>query len=192
MIGFSRFFDARRRYARLRWPDQWQLDGSFWASVVVVAWIVLAPFRPQLGPDLAQFAEWVALGIAGAAMITALHVKRRFQRKLELEEELRSIKPTNPLRLIDVLREHGVREFGSMYLYMPIPKRARHDEAWAWLEMLDAKGLIKGEPWHIKAKHAKDTIRESHPNLFEGSPSHFDVFRLDWQTLTQMMGDQLD
>ena len=130
MVGFARFLDLRRRYARLDWPDHWQLNGCFWASVIVIAWIAFAPFRPNLGPELAIFAEWLALGIAGAAMVTALHVKRRFQRKLELEEELKSTKPPSPLGLIDVLREHGVREFGSMYLYMPIPKRAKHHEAW--------------------------------------------------------------
>jgi len=78
-----------------------------------------------------------------------------------------------------------------MYLYMPIPRRAKHKHAWAWLEMLDMQGLIKGEPWHIKAQHVKDTIEESHPNLFEGNPTQFDVYRLDWRTLTDMMGDDL-
>ena len=60
-----------------------------------------------------------------------------------------------------------------------------------WLEMLDAKGLIKGEPWQIQAKHVRASIHESHRSLFDGSPSHFHIYRLDWQSLTEMMGDHL-
>ncbi len=171
---------------------RWKLEGSFWAGILVIAWEVSAPFHPSLSADVSYFAEWIALGLAGVATLTAIQVKRRVWLRMKQEESLTSKKSPNPLGLIDVLREHGVREFGSMYLYMPIPRRAKHQHAWAWLEMLDLKGLIKGEPWHIKAKHVKDTIRESHPGLFEGSPNQFDVYRLDWRTLTQMMDDELD
>ncbi len=171
---------------------RWKLEGSFWAGILVIAWEASAAFHPPFSPDVSYFAEWIALGLAGVATLTAIQVKRRLWQRMKRDESLKSTKPPNPLGLIDVLREHGVREFGSMYLYMPIPRRAKHKHAWAWLEMLDLKGLIKGEPWHIKAKHVKDTIRESHPGLFEGSPNQFDVYRLDWRTLTQMMGDELD
>ncbi len=192
MFGFIKLVGARPTDKKLSWTCRWKLEGSLWVGVIVIIWEALAPIRPALGPNVSIFAEWIALGLAGIATLTALQVKRRLWRKLEKENELKAIRPPNPLGLIDVLREHGVREFGSMYLYMPIPRRAKHKHAWAWLEMLDMKGLIKGEPWHIKARHVKDTIRESHPGLFEGAPTQFDVYRLDWRTLTQMMGDDLD
>lgn len=176
----------------LSWQSRLKLEGSLWAGVVVIIWEMLTPLRSILGPDVSHFAEWVALGLAGVATLTAIQVKRRLWRKIKRDDELKTIKPPNPLGLIDVLREHGVREFGSMYLYMPIPKQAKHQHAWAWLEMLDAKGLIKGTPWHIKANHVKDTVRDSHPGLFHGEPIQFDVYRLDWQALTEMLGDDLD
>ena len=191
MYGFIRLVGIEPVRKTKRPLCRWKIEGSYWAGVSVIIWVALAPVRPALGLEVSYFAEWVALGLAGLATLTALQVKRRLWQKLEKENQLK-IKGPNPLGLIDVLREHGVREFGSMYLYMPIPRRAKHKHAWAWLEMLDMKGLIKGEPWHIKARHVKDTIRESHPNLFEGSPTQFDVYRLDWRTLTQMMGDDLD
>lgn len=192
MLGFIKLVGPQPTYKSLSSYCRWKLEGSFWTGVIAIMWVALAPFRPALGLEVSNLADWVALGLAGLATLTALQVKRRLWQKLEKEDELKAIKPPNPLGLIDVLREHGVREFGSMYLYMPIPRRAKHKHAWAWLEMLDMKGLIKGEAWHIKAKHVRDTIRESHPGLFEGSPTQFDVYRLDWRTLTHMMGDDLD
>jgi hypothetical protein len=192
MEGFAKAIETGPAPMRLSSSCRWKLEGSLWAAVSVISWEAAGPFRPVLEPNSAFVAEWLAVGLAGIATLTALQVKRRIWRKFKQDDELKAVKPPNPLGLIDVLREHGVREFGSMYLYMPIPRRPKHQHAWAWLEMLDMKGLIKGEPWHIKARHVKDTIRESHPGLFEGSPSQFDVYRLDWRTLTEMMGDDLD
>lgn len=191
MLGFVRLVGIPPTEYELSWACRFKLEGSLWAGVGVILWIASAPVRPALDPQISAFAEWIALGLAGMATLTALQVKKRLWKKLEKESELK-LKQPNPLGLIDVLREHGVREFGSMYLYMPLPRRAKHKHAWAWLEMLDMKGLIKGEPWHIKAKHVKDAIRESHPALFEGSPNQFDVYRLDWRTLADMIGDDLD
>jgi hypothetical protein len=192
MLGFIKLVGVQPAHSRLSIKCRWKLEASLWLGVGVIIWVALGQVRPGWRPDVSNFAEWIALGLAGVATLTALQVKRRLWRKFKQDDELKSVKPPNPLGLIDVLREHGVREFGSMYLYMPIPRRPKHQHAWAWLEMLDTKGLIKGEPWHIKARHVKDTIRESHPGLFEGSPSQFDVYRLDWRTLTEMMGDDLD
>ncbi|MGH1480438.1 MAG: hypothetical protein ACRBM6_17205 [Geminicoccales bacterium] len=192
MLGFAKLVGAPPTDYQMSWSCRWKLEASLWAGVSVITWEVLAPIRPPLDPGISMLAEWIAVGLAGIATLTALRVKKRLWRKIAEADELKSIKPPNPLGLIDVLREHGVREFGSMYLYMPMPRRAKHKHAWAWLEMLDMKGLIRGDPWHIKAKHVKDTIRESHPNLFDGNPTQFDVYRLDWRTLTQMMGDDLD
>lgn len=192
MLDFMKLAGMQPVDKKLSGACQWKLEGSLWAGITVIAWEALAPFHSILAPEISYFAEWVALGLAGLATFTAIQVKRRLWQKLERDDELKSIKPPNPLGLIDVLREHGVREFGTMYLYMPSPRREKHKHAWAWLEMLDMKGLIKGEPWHIQAKHVKDTVRESHPGLFEGNPTQFDVYRLDWRTLTEMMDDDLD
>ena len=192
MLGLNKTVGIQPTNRGLGWPGRLKLEGCLWAGVTVIIWEMIAPLRSMLGPEINNFAEWVALGLAGVATLTAIQIKRRLWRNDKREQERKSSKPPNPLGLIDVLREHGVREFGSMYLYMPIPKLAKHQHAWAWLEMLDMKGLIKGEPWHIKADHVRDSVRESHPGLFEGSPIQFDVYRLDWRTLTEMLGDDFD
>ena len=142
-------------------------------------------------PEMTPIAEWIALGLAGAAAVTAMQVKRRLRQRLAVENAPREIKAPNPLSLIELLREHGVRELGSMYLYMPMPRDARHGAAWAWIETLRAEGLIKGEPWHIKADHVKETIRQSHAHLFTDETLHFDVYRLDRQTLNEIMGEDV-
>ncbi len=182
----------RRQSALLGWRSLWKLEASLCGGVAVILWETAALRSPFIA-EAAPFAEWIALGLAGVATVTAIQVKRRLHRRLQAQDEAaKGIRAPNPLSLIELLREHGVREFGSMYLYMPMPRRARHDAAWSWIETLTAEGLIKGDPWHIKADHVKETVRTSHAHLFFDGVDHFDVYRLDWRTLSEMMGDELD
>jgi len=190
MTGSTRLINERSRRIPLGWLSRWKLEASLWASLVVIGW-EMPSLRSLFIADIPPFAEWIAVGLAGIAALTALQVKRRLRQRLAAEEAGRAIRAPNPLSLIELLREHGVREFGSMYLYMPMPKRARHDAAWAWIETLQAERLVKGEPWHIKADHVKETVRKSHGHLFADDTAHFDVYRLDWQALNGMMSDEL-
>lgn len=190
MSGSFRLADEQRRPWPLGWRSRWKLEASFWSGLLVIGWET-TPFQSFFMPDVAPFAEWIALGLAGVATVTAMQVKRRLRQRLAAEKAEKAIKAPNPLSLIELLREHGVREFGSMYLYMPMPKRARHDAAWTWIDTLQADGLVKGSPWHIKADHVKETVRQSHDHLFADDTVHFDVYRLDWQTLNEIMGDEL-
>ncbi|MDH3664545.1 MAG: hypothetical protein OEU92_31785 [Alphaproteobacteria bacterium] len=190
MTGSFRLIEQRRNAMPLGWRSRWKLEASFWAGIAVIAWEI-TPLRSLLLAEIAPFAEWIALGLAGVATLTAMQVKRRLRQRLAAEEMARVLKAPNPLSLIDLLRGHAVRELGAVYLYMPIPKRARHDAAWAWIETLQAEGLIKGEPWHIKAGHVKETVRQSHAHLFADNTAHFDVYRLHWEALSEIMGDEL-
>ena len=190
MSGSIRLVDERHRSWPLGWRSRLKLEASFWLGLLVIGWET-TPLRSFLLGEAVPFAEWIALGLAGVATLTAMQVKRRLRRRLAADEAVRTIRAPNPLSLVDLLREHGVRELGSMYLYMPMPKRARHDAAWVWIETLRNEGLIKGDPWHIKADYVKETVRQSHGHLFADNTEHFDVFRLDWQTMNEMMGDEL-
>lgn len=190
MSGSIRLVEEHSRRWPLGWRSRWKLEASLWAGLLVIGWET-TPLRSFLLAEAAPFAEWIALGLAGVATLTAMQVKRRLRQRLAAEEASKAFKAPNPLSLVELLREHGVREFGSMYLYMPMPKRARHDAAWAWIETLQAEGLVKGVPWHIKADHVKETVRQSHAHLFADETIHFDVYRLDWQTLNEIMGDEL-
>ncbi|MEM9627224.1 MAG: hypothetical protein AAGA21_13390 [Pseudomonadota bacterium] len=190
MSDSIRLVDERSRQLPLGWRSRWKLEASLWVGLCVIGWEI-TPLRSLFVAEAAPFAEWIALGLAGAAALTAMQVKRRLRQRLAAEEAGKGIKAPNPLSLIELLREHGVREFGSMYLYMPIPRRARHNAAWVWIETLQDEGLVKGDPWPIKADHVKETVRQSHAHLFADDTVHFDVYRLDWQTLSEIMGDEL-
>lgn len=189
MSGSIKLIDERRPHGPLSWRSRWKLEASFWTGLLVIGWET-TPLRSFMLSDVVPFAEWIALGLAGVATVTAMQVKRRLRQKMAAERAPRMIRAPNPLSLAELLRQHGVREFGSMYLYMPSPKRNRHEAAWMWIETLQTEGLIKGDPWHIKADYVKETVRQSHGHLFSADISHFDVYRLDWQTLSEMMDDE--
>ena len=143
MSGSIRLVDERSRRLPLGWRSRWKLEASLWSGLLVIGWET-TPLRSMFVADMVPFAEWIALGLAGVATLTAMQVKRRLRQRLAAEEAAKVIKAPNPLSLIELLREHGVREFGSMYLYMPIPKRARHDAAWAWIETLQVGRADQG------------------------------------------------
>lgn len=191
MNGSMKLIEGRRNSALLGWRSRWQLEASIWAGVLVIAW-EMTPLRFYILGEIKPFAEWIALGLAGIAMVTAMRVKRRYNRRLEAQKQAaRMIKAPNSLSLVELLREHGVREFGSMYLYMPTPKQATHDAAWNWIDTLRDEGLVIGDPWHIKADHVKETVRQSHAHLFADDTTDFDVFRLDLETLNEIMGNEI-
>lgn len=169
---------------------RWQLEASLWCGVVVILWAILAPRASLRDPQVNLFAEWVAVGLAAVAVLTVMRIKRRIRRQRDDRSD--PVDPPRSIALADVLREHGVREFGTMYLYMPKPRRAEHQDVWAWLAMLRARGVIEGRTWLVHAQHTHDAMRRSHPNLFVGSPSHFEVYRLNWRLLIQAMDEDPD
>lgn len=192
MDGSIRLVEDRKNSALLGWRSLWKLEASFWTGVTVIAWEA-TPLRSYMLAELAPIAEWGALGLAGIAVITAIQVKRRLRRRLKAREQVkRRVKAPNPLSLKELIEEYGVEELRSMYLYMPMPKRARHEAAWVWIDALEEQGLIIGDPWPIKVEHVKETLRESHAHLFLDGIEGFDRYRLDWQALNEIMGEELN
>lgn len=192
MNGSIRLVEERQNSALLGWRSLWKLEASFWTGIAVIAWEA-TPLRFYMLAELAPIAEWIALGLAGIAVITAIQVKRRLRRRLEARKQIgRRVKAPNPLSLKKLIEKYGVEEFRSMYLYMPMPKRARHEAAWAWIDALEEQGLIIGDPWDIKVEHVKETVRKSHAHLFIDGVERFDVYRLDWQALNEIMGEELN
>ena len=142
MSGSIKLISERRHRLLLDWLSRWQLEASFWAALAVMAW-ELPPVRSFFIGTIPPFAEWIAVGLAGVAMVTAIQVKWR------------------------------------------------HHAAWAWIDTLQAEGLIKGDPWPIKAERIKETVRKSHGHLIDDGTRHFDVYRLDIEALHKIMGDAL-
>lgn len=190
MNGSIRTLDERRRSLPLGGRSRWKIEASFWSGLLVIGWETV-PLPSFFVADAPPYAQWIAIGIAGIAMVTAIQVKLRHRQKPKAERSARIITAPNPLSLIDLLGRYGVREFGSMYLYMPLPKRADNAAAWAWIDTLRDEGLLKGDPWKYKADHVKDRIKQSHADLFEDGTEQFEVYRVDLESLTKIMGDEL-
>lgn len=189
MEGFIRPLDERQRRIPLQWPSRLKLDASLWTSAIVFGWE--SPLRSLLVVDAPPFAGWVSLILAFGAMLTAMQVKRRLRQGLAAEQEPRIIAAPNPLSLRDLLQAHGVREYNSLYLYMPLPKRTEHKAAWAWIETLGKEGLIKSDPRRIRADHIKETVKQCHADLFTDEASAFEVYWLDLRKLEEIIGDEL-
>ncbi|NJO37983.1 MAG: hypothetical protein HC871_10690 [Rhizobiales bacterium] len=190
MTGSIPLADERRRRLPLGRRARMKLEASFWSGLLVVGWET-APFRTLFVAETPPYAGWIALGLAGVAAVTAMQVKWRLRQRQAAEQAPKVIQAPNPLTLAELLHRHGVREFGSKYLYMPMPRHPRDDAAWAWVETLQAERLIKGDPWLIRAERVKDDIRQNHGDLFADDTAHFEVYRLDWQALHQFVGDEV-
>jgi hypothetical protein len=160
---------------------------SFWGGIAVAVWVGLAVLGAAPtgagGPS-----EWAALALSGIAVLAASYVKLKERRRRSRAAAVDRLRQQSPLGLIDVLRDYGVRELGALFLYYPIPRRARDRDAWAWLELLEAQEFVGPRSWRIEADKA-DAVRRSHPHLFEGGVQHFEVFRLDRRVMEMVMDE---
>lgn len=101
---------------------------------------------------------------------------------------MESLAETNhhPIALIGVLHRYSREDYGSIFLYLPLPKRSNDREAWAWLQVLKAMGAAR-KHWMVSADHALATIGETHQHLFELPPVCFEIYRLDQQSLNRII-----
>ena len=91
----------------------------------------------------------------------------------------------NPITLINILRRYSREDYGAIFLYLPSPRRACDQEAWAWLQLLKSMGAARRR-WVISADHATGTIGETHGHLFSPPPVCFEAYRLDQTTLDKI------
>lgn len=91
----------------------------------------------------------------------------------------------NPIALINILRSYSREDYGTIYLYLPSPRRACDQEAWAWLQLLKSMGAARRR-WLIPADHAARTISETHAHLFSPPPVCFEAYRLDQNSLDKI------
>ena len=88
MSGSIRLGQNHENAAPLGWRSLWKLEASFWTAIAVIVWEA-TPLRFYILTELGPFAEWIALGLAGIAVITAIQVKRRLRRRLKAKEAVR-------------------------------------------------------------------------------------------------------
>lgn len=91
----------------------------------------------------------------------------------------------NPVALINMLYRYSRKDYGSVFLYLPTPKREVDQEAWAWLDFLKSTRATR-KRWVISADHALVTLGETHAHLFSPPPVCFETYRLDQRTLNRI------
>jgi hypothetical protein len=91
----------------------------------------------------------------------------------------------NPIALISMLYRYGREDFGTTYLYLPLPKRTVDREAWVWLQMLKSMGAAR-KRWLISSSHTSAVLGKTHAHLFEPSPVCFEAYRLNKVSLERV------
>ncbi len=93
----------------------------------------------------------------------------------------------NGLELIDLLDRYTAEEFGGLFLYVPTPEPAGKARLQPWILLLQARKVIKNEPWVVYPDAIRAKVRANYPHLLEGNPARFYIYRLDKGALTKLM-----
>ena len=80
---------------------------------------------------------------------------------------------SNALELIELLERYAVEELGGIFLYVPKPEPRGQPRLQPWLLLLQARNVIKNEPWVVYPEDIRTKIRENYPHLLEGAPARF-------------------
>lgn len=92
----------------------------------------------------------------------------------------------HPIALISILHRYSREDYGSIFLYLPLPKRGVDQEAWAWLQLMKSMGAAR-KHWLVSADQALATVGKTHQHLFELPPVCFEIYRLDQRSLNKII-----
>lgn len=95
--------------------------------------------------------------------------------------------PVNGLELIDLLDRFTVEELGGLFLYAPRPEPAGLARLQPWILLLQARKVIKNEPWVVYPDGIRAKVRANYPHLFVDDPARFYIYLLDKTALTKLM-----
>lgn len=93
----------------------------------------------------------------------------------------------NGLELIDLLDRYTVEELGGLFLYAPRPEPAGVPRLQPWVLLLQARKVIKNDPWVVYPDAIRAKVRANYPHLFQGEPARFYIYRLDKEALSRLM-----
>ena len=96
-------------------------------------------------------------------------------------------RPANALELIDLLDRYAVEELGGIFLYAPRPEPGGNMRLQPWILLLQARNVIKNEPWVVYPADIRAKVRDHYPQLFHGKPSRFYIYRLDREALSRLV-----
>jgi hypothetical protein len=94
---------------------------------------------------------------------------------------------TNGLELIDLLDRYTVEELGGLFLYAPRPEPAGRARLQPWILLLQARKVIKNEPWVVYPDGIRAKVRANYPHLFDQDPARFYIYRLDKGALAKLI-----
>ena len=95
--------------------------------------------------------------------------------------------PAHGLELEELLDRYSVEEHGGRFLYAPKPEPHGAPRLQPWIPLLQARKVIKNEPWVVYPKGIRAKVRENYPHLFEGEPDRFYIYRLDKEALAKLL-----
>ena len=93
----------------------------------------------------------------------------------------------NGLELVDLLDHYTVEELGGLFLYTPKPEPVGRARLQPWILLLQARKVIKSEPWVVYPDGIRAKVRANYPHLFEDDPARFYIYRLDKTALAKLM-----
>lgn len=93
----------------------------------------------------------------------------------------------NGLELINLLDRYAVEEHGGLFLYAPRPEPVGQMRLQPWILLLQARKVIKNEPWVVYPDAIRAMVRANYPHLFDDNPGRFHIYRLDKQALAVLM-----
>ncbi len=93
----------------------------------------------------------------------------------------------NGFDLIDLLDRFTVEELGGLFLYAPTPEPSGRARLQPWIVLLQARKVIKNDPWVVYPDGIRAMVRANYPHLFVGDPARFYIYRLDRGALEKLM-----
>lgn len=93
----------------------------------------------------------------------------------------------NGFDLIDLLERYTVEELGGLFLYAPKPEPVGRARLQPWIALLQARKVIKNDPWVVYPDGIRAMVRANYSHLFVGNPARFYIYRLDRTALEKLV-----
>ena len=91
----------------------------------------------------------------------------------------------HPISLISMLQRYSREDYGTVFLYLPRPRRSVDADAWRWIRAWSSEGITRRR-WLISADEAKGVLGSTHPHLFDPPPICFEAYMLNAASLDRI------
>ncbi len=186
-ISFFLFADAVARQDVSGWVRGLCLTGVLLVMAASAAGGVLP--GSVMSPVERMTVDGVILGLIGYKNANILRAPANDGggQNSRAQPEKRGPAAANGLELVELLDRYTVEELGGLFLYAPKPEPAGQPRLQPWVLLLQARKVIKNEPWVVYPDGIRAKVRTNYPHLFEGEPGRFYIYRLDKEALAKLM-----